>query len=182
MSGKRLGKRLRTGPLPEKRFDMEREPVEQKMYLMPIVWGFSYIRKWLHRGKLNKVRMEGVKPPYILLCNHNSFYDFYIMSAALAPQRGFFPAAVDDYIGREEILRKLGTIPKRKYTADISLLRQCRKVLKSGSIFGIYVEDSNPFRYCAEYYDSETEFIYLRARYYSPDSQRFISEDPIKYG
>ena len=43
MSGKRLGKRLRTGPLPEKRFDMEREPVEQKMYLMPIVWGFSYI-------------------------------------------------------------------------------------------------------------------------------------------
>ena len=140
MSGKRLGKRLRTGPLPEKRFDMEREPVEQKKYLMPIVWGFSYIRKWLHRGKLNKVRMEGVKPPYILLCNHNSFYDFYIMSAALAPQRGFFPAAVDDYIGREEILRKLGTIPKRKYTADISLLRQCRKVLKSGSIFGIYVE------------------------------------------
>ena len=49
-------------------------------------------------------------------------------------------------------------------------------------LFGIYVEDSNPFRYCAEYYDSETEFIYLRARYYSPDLQRFISEDPIKYG
>ena len=37
-------------------------------------------------------------------------------------------------------------------------------------LFGIYVEDSNPFRYCAEYYDSETEFIYLRARYYSPGS------------
>ena len=37
-------------------------------------------------------------------------------------------------------------------------------------LFGIYVEDNNPFRYCAEYYDSETEFIYLRARYYSPGS------------
>ena len=49
-------------------------------------------------------------------------------------------------------------------------------------LFGIYVEDSNPFRYCAEYYDSETEFIYLRARYYSPDLQRFISEDPIRDG
>lgn len=49
-------------------------------------------------------------------------------------------------------------------------------------LFGIYVEDSNPFRYCAEYYDSETEFIYLRARYYSPDLQRFLSEDPIRDG
>ena len=49
-------------------------------------------------------------------------------------------------------------------------------------LFGIYVEDLNPFRYCAEYYDSETEFIYLRARYYSPDLQRFIFEDPIRDG
>ena len=49
-------------------------------------------------------------------------------------------------------------------------------------LFGVYVEDNNPFRYCAEYYDSETEFIYLRARYYSPDLQRFISEDPIRDG
>ena len=48
-------------------------------------------------------------------------------------------------------------------------------------LFGIYVEDNNPFRYCAEYYDTETEFIYLRARYYSPDLQRFISEDPIRF-
>lgn len=44
------------------------------------------------------------------------------------------------------------------------------------------MEDSNPFRYCAEYYDTETEFIYLRARYYSPDLQRFISEDFIRDG
>ena len=49
-------------------------------------------------------------------------------------------------------------------------------------LFGVNVEDSNPFRYCAEYYDEETEFIYLRARYYSPEIQRFISEDPIKDG
>ena len=49
-------------------------------------------------------------------------------------------------------------------------------------LFGVNVEDSNPFRYCAEYYDEETEFIYLRARYYSPKIQRFISEDPIKDG
>ena len=49
-------------------------------------------------------------------------------------------------------------------------------------VLGVYEADTNPFRYCAEYYDEETEFIYLRARYYSPEIQRFISEDPIKDG
>lgn len=140
MKDSHLGKRVRSGAPETEKFDMNREPIKQQMYLMPIVWGYSYLRKILHRGKLTKVRMEGVKPPYILLCNHNAFFDFYIMSAALCPQRGFFPAAVDDFIGREWVLRRLGTIPKRKYTADIGLIRTSRKVLKNGGIFGLYVE------------------------------------------
>ncbi|MBE6912597.1 MAG: RHS repeat-associated core domain-containing protein [Ruminococcaceae bacterium] len=40
----------------------------------------------------------------------------------------------------------------------------------------------NPFRYSGEYYDEETGFIYLRARYYDPTIGRFISEDPIRDG
>ena len=42
---------------------------------------------------------------------------------------------------------------------------------------GISPADDNPFRYSGEYFDSETGFIYLRARYYSPSIGRFISED-----
>ena len=42
--------------------------------------------------------------------------------------------------------------------------------------------DTNPFRYCGEYFDNETESIYLRARYYDPGSGRFITEDPIRDG
>ncbi len=42
--------------------------------------------------------------------------------------------------------------------------------------------DTNPFRYCGEYYDKETGYIYLRARYYDPTIGRFISEDPIRDG
>ena len=37
--------------------------------------------------------------------------------------------------------------------------------------------DTNAFRYCGEYYDSETGTIYLRARYYNPTTGRFISRD-----
>ena len=42
--------------------------------------------------------------------------------------------------------------------------------------------DSNPFRYCGEYYDKETQTIYLRARYYNAEQGRFTQEDPIRDG
>ena len=135
-----LGKHVRSGAPETEKFDMNRPYIKQKNYARPFIWAIGNIQKWIHLGSIKKVNMEGIKPPYILLCNHNAFFDFYIMSAAIAPHRGIFPAAVDDYIARERELRKLGTIPKRKYTADVSILRNCRQVLKDGMIFGIYAE------------------------------------------
>ncbi|MCL1858451.1 MAG: hypothetical protein FWF92_04385 [Oscillospiraceae bacterium] len=44
------------------------------------------------------------------------------------------------------------------------------------------VSDANPFRYCGEYYDSETSTLYLRARYYDPRTGRFTQEDPVGSG
>jgi len=38
----------------------------------------------------------------------------------------------------------------------------------------------NPFHYCGEYLDEETGNYYLRARYYSPQTGRFISEDSVE--
>lgn len=38
-------------------------------------------------------------------------------------------------------------------------------------------KDDNPFRYAGEYYDKETASVYLRARYYSPASGRFMTRD-----
>ena len=42
--------------------------------------------------------------------------------------------------------------------------------------------DTNPFRYCAEYFDVESGQIYLRNRYYQPVTGRFTQIDPIKDG
>ena len=39
--------------------------------------------------------------------------------------------------------------------------------------------DSNPWRYCGEYYDKETKELYLWARYYDSVTGTFTQEDPI---
>jgi RHS repeat-associated protein len=38
--------------------------------------------------------------------------------------------------------------------------------------------DGNPYRYCGQYHDVESGYVYLRARYYDPAIGRFVSEDP----
>ena len=42
--------------------------------------------------------------------------------------------------------------------------------------------DQNPYRYCGEYYDTESGYTYLRARYYDADTGRFVSEDSANDG
>ena len=42
--------------------------------------------------------------------------------------------------------------------------------------------DTNPFRYCGEYFDTQSGTYYLRARYYNPSTGRFTTEDPIRDG
>ena len=42
--------------------------------------------------------------------------------------------------------------------------------------------DTNPFRYCGEYFDVESGIYYLRARYYDPSIGRFTQEDAACFG
>jgi RHS repeat-associated protein len=40
---------------------------------------------------------------------------------------------------------------------------------------------ANPFQYTSREFDGETNLLYFRARYYDPQTGRFISEDPIRF-
>ena len=41
--------------------------------------------------------------------------------------------------------------------------------------------DTNPFRYCGEYFDTATETYFLRARWYDPATGRFTQQDAWEY-
>lgn len=49
-----------------------------------------------------------------------------------------------------------------------------------GNILSKTESIANPIRYAGEYFDEESGFYYLRARYYDPSTGRFISEDPYE--
>ena len=122
------------------RFDMQKPPTRTRWYLRPLTWLLSAPDVLLHRCNIQKTGMEGVKPPYVLLCNHNAFMDFKVATMAMFPHRANYVVAIDGFIGREQLLRDVGCVCKRKFTSDITLIRQLRRVIQNGDIAVIYPE------------------------------------------
>lgn len=123
-----------------KRFDMTQKPYRQKWYLRPLTWLLSYPDVIKHKAKINKVNMDGLKPPYLLLGNHNAFLDFKICTHAVFPYRTNNVVAIDGFIKREKLLRLVGCICKRKFTNDVILIRHLKRVIENGDILVLYPE------------------------------------------
>ena len=121
-----------------KRFDMAAAPMKQ--HLLPLIWLLSMPAVFSHKNKLTKINMENIKPPYLLLCNHNAFMDFKVATKAIFPHRANYVVAIDGFWKREWLLRLIGCICKRKFTNDISLVRQLKRVTDRGNIAVIYPE------------------------------------------
>ena len=100
----------------------------------------SFPDVWMHHIRIARVNMDGLKPPYVLLCNHNAFLDFKVTTVAVFPFRANYVVAIDGFIGREWLLRRAGCICKRKFTNDIVLVRQLKRVLDNGDVAVIYPE------------------------------------------
>ncbi|MBR4394121.1 MAG: hypothetical protein IKT07_08900 [Oscillospiraceae bacterium] len=122
------------------RFDMKRPPVPTKWYLQPVEWVLSMPDVIKHRNILTKIGTEDLKPPYVLLSNHNAFMDFKVATKAVFPHRANYVVAIDGFIGREGLLRNIGCICKRKFTSDVTLIRQLKRVVENGNIAVIYPE------------------------------------------
>lgn len=122
------------------RFDMKAPPERTAWYLRPLTILLSAPDVLGHRTKIKKTRVEGLKPPYLLLCNHNAFFDFKVAMTAIFPHCANPVVAIDGFIGREGLLRKVGCICKRKFTSDVTLVHQIRRVIQNGDICMIYPE------------------------------------------
>ena len=123
-----------------KRFDMKRPPVRTRWFLRPLTYLLSAPDVRKHGAIIRRFGTEELKPPYVMLCNHNAFLDFKVATMAIWPNRANYVVAIDGFIGREELLRQVGCICKRKFTNDITLIRQLKAVIDNGDVAMIYPE------------------------------------------
>lgn len=123
-----------------KRFNMKQPPLRQKHYMRPLTWLISFSDIIRHKAIINRINMQGVKPPYILLCNHNSFLDFKVMTAAIFPRRANYVVAIDGFIKRKWLMRLVGCICTRKFTNDLMLVKNMLHVIRQGDIVVLYPE------------------------------------------
>lgn len=127
-----------------KRFNTGAEPIRTRTILKPLMWLLSKPETTRHKQIINKdPRLEGIKPPYLLLCNHNAFYDFKVATMAIFPQRANYVVAIDGFVGipgRKWLMLQVGCICKRKFVSDTRLVRQLMKVVENGDIALFYPE------------------------------------------
>lgn len=119
---------------------MAADPVRTRWYLRPLTFLLSFPVALAHKTKIRRIGMEGIKPPYLLLSNHNSFMDFQILTTAIYPERANYVVAIDGFVGRKWIMLKVGCICKRKFTQDLRLIRNLKKIISNGDIAVVYPE------------------------------------------
>lgn len=101
-----------------------------------------FIRKRRQRLTLDNSLLKDVKPPYVVLCNHESFYDFYYLKQLIPDVN---PAFVVNrhYISMPVIrtlAKKAGFIPKRLFHTDMVTPVKILRAIRGGYPVAIFPE------------------------------------------
>ncbi|MDY0345320.1 MAG: hypothetical protein WC215_01715 [Bacilli bacterium] len=123
------------------RFDFKKKTRKPSIFLKPLMLLLCLPEYLQRKSKVTKINMKGVKPPFFMLCTHNSFFDFKVATMTFFPKVGCNVVAIDGFINREGLLRNCGCIGKRKFTNDPELLFNIKHILKNKKGFvSIYPE------------------------------------------
>lgn len=123
-----------------KRYNTAKYPIRQPKVLMFLIWLLCKIMLIGKKYKVEKINMEGLKPPYILLSNHMYFIDFEITATATFPHRVNNVVTIDGYYRRPFLMTLIGAICTRKFTMDLHLIKSISRVLQRGDILCMYPE------------------------------------------
>ena len=124
----------------QKHYKTAKYPIRQPIYLTWLIQVLSLIVLAPKKHKVEKINMEGLKPPYILLSNHMSFVDFELVSLGTYPNRVNNVVNIDGFYKRDWLLEWIGSICTRKFTTDMHLIKSIEKVIERGDILCMYPE------------------------------------------
>ncbi len=122
-------------------FDRQMEPPKQNLFMTPLIWLICWISTRRYGLKIRKHRMEGLKPPFLVLGTHHSFMDFLVTPLALAPHRANYVSELEGFENYGEWLyRQAGCLGTRKFVNDISLIKNIKKITDRKGILVLYPE------------------------------------------
>ena len=122
------------------RYKTAKYPLHQGLFWTWLIWILSKIALIGKNYKVEKVNMEGLKPPYMMLSNHMHFIDFELAAMATWPYPVSNVVSIDGYVIKWFLLEWIGAIATRKFTTDLHLVKSIRKVLQRGDILAMYPE------------------------------------------
>lgn len=123
-----------------KHYKTAKYPIRQPLFLTYLIWVLSKFVLAFKKHKVEKINMEGLKPPYLLLSNHHAFIDFELVSLGTFPHRVNNVVNIDGFYRMPWVLELIGAICTRKFTTDIHLVKSINRVLKRGDILCMYPE------------------------------------------
>ena len=124
----------------KKRYNTARYPIRQPLALTYLIWVLSRCALIGKKWKVEKINMEGLKPPYMMLSNHMYFIDFELAAMGTGGHRINNVMSIDGYYRRPWLIELIGGICTRKYTMDLHLVKSINKVLKRGDVLSMYPE------------------------------------------
>jgi len=124
----------------KRRYNTAKAPLHQTIFWTGLIWTLSKCALIGKEYKIDKINMENLKPPYLLLSNHMHFIDFELAAMATWPHPVSNVVSIDGYVIKGFLLEWIGAIATRKYTNDLPLIKSIRKVLKRGDILCMYPE------------------------------------------
>ena len=124
----------------KKYYNTAHYPIRQPLVIVWLIWLLCKLSLIGKDYKVEKINMEGLKPPYIMLSNHMYFIDFKLAAMGTFPHRVNNVVSIDGYYRRPWLMELIGAIGTRKFTRDLHLVKSIRKVIKNGDILCMYPE------------------------------------------
>lgn len=124
----------------KKYYNTAKYPIRQPLIIVFLIWLLSKFILIGKKYKIEKINMEGLKPPYMLLSNHHYFIDFELCALGTFPHRVNNVVNVDGYYRRPWLMELIGAICTRKFVTDLHLVKSINRVLKRGDILSMYPE------------------------------------------
>ncbi|MBO5938435.1 MAG: hypothetical protein J6Q82_02920 [Clostridia bacterium] len=124
----------------KKKYKTAKYPIRQPIFFVWLIWILSKIALIGKKYKVEKINMEGLKPPYMVLSNHMHFIDFELGAMVTFPHRVNNVISIDGYYRRPWLMELIGGIATRKFTMDLHLIKSIKKTLQRGDILCMYPE------------------------------------------